>query len=515
MVGRVSVVSPVIPTTTFVIGGRATTTRRLTVAVGGVALAFFFAQIGWLVVAGRGWWFDEAIDNVVAQRSVTGHLRSDRFLTWITGSPLSPLLSGLAVRLGGLFAGRAMSALWMSLTGVLVATTAYRYERTGTSRRRAVLAAVACLTSAPALVYGHLISHDVLAALFLAASMSVFHLHLRSRHQDSAVAAGVLLALAILTKYTVGLLVPVIAAYVAVLQGRRARRTLGWAGGALAATGLVGAVILGPQVFTIPKNMITLRYGGVAARPTIALFLAFMYLIPALVLLAGALTARHRRERRLRWICLAGMVLYWAMHLSSSTLQAATRHSMYALILAVPTIADVLTPWTVARRPLRRMVVGGVIAAQLALGIYQVPKYDRSYLDLTEAGDVLAAHWQPGDTLGTDQSWVLVNDLGRRGLLDNPWRVYDSVRIGLERAVDGRGACPFDYVLVDSSQFTRQPLRDVLAGCPRYRLLYRGTQDEVQLLRSGFVTRTITIELYGLDNGGGDERRQAIEGRSR
>ncbi len=201
------------PTTTFVIVGPAATDRRAPLIVGSAAVTFFACQLLWLLRRGRGWWFDEAIDNVVARRTLGGDLKGDKFLTWITGTPLSPLLSGFAARLGGLTGARLLSTVTMTLSGVALAAAAQRYGRKWDSRQSAAIAIVVMLTSAPAMVYGHLVSHDVLAAGFLSAAVLVLHLHVRSRHHDSAVAVGVLLAMAVLSKYTVGVLLPAFAAY--------------------------------------------------------------------------------------------------------------------------------------------------------------------------------------------------------------------------------------------------------------------------------------------------------------
>ncbi len=156
-----------------------------------------------------------------------------------------------------------------------------------------------------------------------------------------------------------------------------------------------------------------------------------------------------------------------------------------------------------------RSLVAGAIAAQAALAVYQVPKYDESYLDLDAVGAELAMHWRDGDTLASDHSWVLVNDLMGRGLLQTPWRVYDSVRIDLESTVTRVGPCAFDFLVLDDGPFSRQPLREVLASCGEYVLLHTEVQRQTQLSTSGFDSVELTIELYGR-RGGGDDRRQAI-----
>ncbi len=126
----------------------------------GIQCYFIFSQM-------TGAWYDEGIYATAGLRTFQGYGVSDRYLTWVTGSLLWPVIAGLGFIANGLI-GERLFALAMS-TIAMVAVI--RGAAAIFGENAAFWTGVAALASAPFFALGHLAVHDLPALAGVALSL--------------------------------------------------------------------------------------------------------------------------------------------------------------------------------------------------------------------------------------------------------------------------------------------------------------------------------------------------------
>ncbi len=482
------------------------------------AVVTLVAVGAWIVAVRRSAFMDEEISLVMGLRAWEGQLGTDGFRRWVTGSPISPVLSAGVAFLGGLTAARLLSALVVVAGCVVMAVAATTGMRGGGSggevevARRAgvgLLTFAAAVCSAPVLVLATQVTHDALASFAMACAFgSAAIARVTSRRMWLAIAAlwsGIagVIAYAAFAMAIPLLLVAASRSFAA--DGPKASERLS------RASRRPTDVVLAAMVFALAPTLMLSLYGadidalrwflakeapGLSLpRRELAVEFAWILAVPAALAVAGVVSrrrrARHGGVTSSSAIELLAFCTMPAAHLVSGVGQASLRHCAYGIIAAAPLLGEGAR-FLLGRWPRR---LGPVLVAVMAVvGIGQARAVNRSWTDLGPALELLAAEAAPGDRVVTVHEWPVAGLLYREGVLSSPWDVTGPDRQrALNVAVD---ACAAQWYVEDLSRPGGIELRSQVERCGTFVEVLRYDQRVDAAPGSGDRGGTVTVSVW-------------------
>jgi 4-amino-4-deoxy-L-arabinose transferase-like glycosyltransferase len=364
--------------------------RRSLVAFGSCFALAFVARAWDLGAAGQTWDEDEywSSGRNDVQNLLALDLAPDAWVWNYEHPPVTKYLAGAgALWSDGFGPARALSALAMALGCALLVPIGARLY----SRRAGVLAAVFAALSPHLIAHGQIVGHE--APTVLLWSLAIW-LGLRA-HDDPArlrrrlVGIGVVLGLAVMTRFVNALLVvPIAAALVAYAPREHLRRTLAWAAIMIPAAALITSFVIWPRLWIDPIAHVREAlaktsnlhdpepfFGVLTASPPRWCFAVYVFACTPILLFVAALAwAPRARDKKAAVVVLAWLVAPLLVALSPVR-QDGVRYvlpSLAAIALMAGAAIDQI------RKPRVALALGAVLAAYLAITSVRVAPY---YLD--------------------------------------------------------------------------------------------------------------------------------------
>ena len=372
----------------------------------------------------------------------------DLLHAWSTGAPIPdhasgfsglpaayPVLIALVDAVGGLWLARFTSlAMVVGVTILLAATTQHLF-----GYRAGVLAAAAFAATGPVLFLGALATFDALALLLL---ISALWLGSTRRGWSTALLVGVLLAAAVVVKYTAAVFVPPVLAAI-VLAGMRGAPATGpdepaavpatrptaarsWWRGVLAgltAGGLLAAAYLVLADASVRQGIAFTTTARQALSPTSTGFLLTSLALdigPILLLgLLGLTVLVTRRDRVLLGLVLLGAAaLLPAAQLHLGEGVSFSKHTAYSAAFLAP-LAGVGLAW-LSRRTFAFGPVGLALLLVLSLGVLRSSALHREWVDVRPVAAIIEENPAPGVYISS--STDALKYYTRRAGLDIAWQ---------------------------------------------------------------------------------------------
>lgn len=437
--------------------------KLATVTVLGLWLLFCVATLGY-----NGPFFDESIYIVAGQRTLEGHGLADGYLTWFAGSLLWPVLAALGYQAGGLIGARAYA---LGFAGVAVLATV-QTARNLFGIKAAFWTAVVLATSGALLALARLGVLDLPALAGLAVSLWAVTELAQRDHRRWLIVISAGLALAIVSKYPMGLMALPLAGVVLALRADKGRLDL------LLLSMLTLAVTV--TVF-LPMRQQAQQFlawrvansPSFGITPAMAWFSRLYWLgAPVMLALAGWFMAAKRRL--LATVLLLGLAIWPAFHMLAGDPISENKHIVSGLLFAGPLMGLALSRIAGWRKGVGRAASAVIAAGLLVLGLIQVQRANQAWPDLRRAAGYLAAQVQPGERLLINESWPYTLYLYIQRRIDGPWDVIDAYGVAsAESAVD---VCQYDWFVDTRGSFKwPEPVLQAVADCGSYRPVYTET----------------------------------------
>lgn len=352
-----------------------------------------------LTLAFNGPYLDES-DYLYVSRMLNAGVHWNTY-TYVFSSHLPIELLGIAERIGGLYGARGLAAvLGLASLGLCFAAV-----RALLGTRVAGWSTLVLMLAAPHVFISKFATYDIPAFFFaaLAAWLLAEALRRRRRAWAFASAASLAFAAAVLSKYLVILLAPVLAVLVAV----RRPRLLAWALLPCAAVLLEYAHRHWPDLRSLYQNQVLHAHAGNSTRAQL-LWLATSYVGPVL-LLAGAAVAGLVARSGARWrvlrvplalATLAAPVV--AMHLRSADMVSMYKHMVYPVAALAPLAGLFLH--RLSRR--RALLPFALVAAMGALGHYQTRQMERAFPDFRALLAAIAPDLKPETSIMSEEAYL-------------------------------------------------------------------------------------------------------------
>ncbi len=312
---------------------------------------------------------------------------------YFSGAPaFYPVLASLLDQVGGLWLVRLFSLLWM-----LAATAAlYAVAKRLFHPKSAFWTAASFAVASPILFLGHLATFDAMALALLALAMAAGVRGVQTHKFVWAPVVGLLLAVAVVSKYAALMFVPVVLAVIWLSLGQRWRSTRFAMAAGLATAGILAALVLtvgGPALeglatTTTNRNIIGNAIWQDVALMTVTSIWPYLLLTP---IAAGYIAVRLRRPL-LALVLLGAMLAPAVYHAYIGESVSLEKHLGFGLLFASLAIGALLSARLV--HPARKLVAVGVLAG---LGIAGLAGSDRLYGEWSNSdqlADVMAYSWE-------------------------------------------------------------------------------------------------------------------------
>lgn len=378
---------------------------------------------------------------------------------------------------------------------ILLVAVAYLFARDLYGRSAGLVAAALCAFSPNLLAHGRLATTDLGLTCFVLLTVYTFHRFTRAPTVGNLLLAGVALGLALLTKFSAVLLLPLLGLWAAALpilapewvrRGSGAatatstersglpsglfrrrppwdtltqRRPWGpyaWATMSLTAMGVVALVIIalgyrspaGPVIYLRDLGMVgvntagayrayfhgTFRQGGVWYYFIAAFLLKTPLAFLLLLALRTALTVRTPSEDRFARLLLLSPIVLWLLVISWRAFQVGIRYVLPAYPLLFVFAAGIVATPAFARRPIRLLTVG-LVGWFASTSLMAHPHYLSYFNELGGSAEGGIA-WLDDSNIDWGQDVILLRDFLRTtepgDVRVTPMAPYDPVLYGVD-----------------------------------------------------------------------------------
>ena len=317
----------------------------------------------------------------------------DEPVRYFSGAPaLYPVLASLLDQVGGLVLVRIFSLLWM-----LVATAAlYAVAKRLFHAKSAFWTAISFAVASPTMFLGHFATFDAMALSLLALAMAAGVRGVQTRQFGWAPVVGLLLTVAVVSKYAALMFVPVVLAVIWLSLGQRWRSTR-FALGA----GVVAAVILAVLAFTVGRPALEGLATTTTDRDIIAqatwqdiTLMTVTSIWPYLVVgsIAAWYVAVKLRRPLLALVLLGAMLAPAVYHAYIGESVSLEKHLGFGLLFASLAIGALLSARIA--HPARRLVSVGVIGVLGLAGLAESHRMYGEWSNSDQLSDIMAYSWE-------------------------------------------------------------------------------------------------------------------------
>lgn len=312
---------------------------------------------------------------------------------YFSGAPaVYPLIASLLDRMGGLELVRMFSTLWMLIATVALFAVAKRLFH----RKAAFWAAASFAVAGPTIFLGHFATFDAMALSLLALAMATGVKGVQTDSFRWAPVVGLLLAVAVVSKYAALMFVPVVLAVIWLSSGQRWRSTQFAIGAALITTGILVSLALtvgspeleGLAITTTDRKVINDATWQDIALITVRSIWPYLVVGPVA---AGYVAVKLRRP--LLALVLLGAMLAPAGYQSyigeSVSLE---KHLGFGVLFVSLAIGALLSARLV--HPVRRLMSVGVIGVLAIGGLAESHRLYGGWSNTKQLSDVMAYSWE-------------------------------------------------------------------------------------------------------------------------
>ncbi len=401
------------------------------VSCGAIALSFCLAQVVWIGLLSNGPFLDEGV-NVVAGSRLTNGFRDD--FSWLGGSVwLFPLLAGIAHAAGGLAATRIVATIFFSASIWLAGLSVQRrYGRTP-----ALVSTLFLSTNGILFSVAHLAVYDCVA--FFGTTLALFCSDRGGQTSSRSwwLGAAAAMVLAVLAKYSVALMMPLVVLLFAVDGTLKMRQlvllTLLPAAASIAYMLLVYGTVLPAGVLSGARDA-----GAAFDDATLAMRCLYACGAPLVVFLACLAfgdTTGFTRGRL--WVATLGLLLWPLLHLTTRRYVSLEKHAVYGLLFVAPIVGVCVARWIANRR-----WVYWFAAPLLTWSAVQTTWQDHSWANIRPLADFLVPMLRSDDEVVADPGWDLALYAIAEGPLASPWAIVDRTR-----RHNGASPCDADWII--------------------------------------------------------------------
>ena len=331
---------------------------------------------------------------------------------WVNGSPvLWPSIVGPLWRFGGLTAVRLATVALMTLTLMLLARASARWS----GGPAATVTTLLLVTNGPLLALGHLAVYDVPAITALAVSVYAAAHRTTGGDRRWVLVAGVALGVAVVTKYALVFVAPLVVLTFAMNRPVWASRRVRVVDAVVTAAAAAG-VVIAHNAWILGRVIPPSYWAYTAAAPPVGRWLVtgeqLFFALPVLLLVWGLWPTppgrAHAGALPRALLVLGGAVLVYPLfHLLTGNPQSANKHVVIGLVAAAPALGALWRD-ALARR--------GMVALG-AWGALQWAILEYSWVNARGVADQLAAQVRAGDVvLGNEGTFRYRAALYARGV---------------------------------------------------------------------------------------------------
>jgi hypothetical protein len=388
---------------------------------------------------------DEALAILAGQRTLEGHGIQDRYLTFLPGSLVWPILTSIAYGVGGI-GGARLLALLCTLLGLISVTRATRQLF---GDRAAVLTGVTMMVSAPYIVISRVAFMETLAFASLAVAFWAVTMLVERNHRLWIAVAAAAMALAFFAQYRAALTIIPLTLLLLAVRGRRGQldAALLWLMASLAfiiyfqafSTQLVNG-FQEIRLFSASQSINLFASDG-----TRLLLLLFWGGIPLLIALIGFW--RGRDQRRLLGALVIGPALWFLglLVLSDPSHSLVFPDLAIGMVLIYPVVG-----YALAQARLSNVEYGALALLAILIGVIgyvHSTAFERSWPDSSRTSAFLATQVEPEERLLASDRWPLALSLYDTGQITGPEAVLDEAGLfGLDQIID---FCTFDWFVTE------------------------------------------------------------------
>jgi 4-amino-4-deoxy-L-arabinose transferase-like glycosyltransferase len=383
-----------------------------------LAMAGVFAAavaVRWIDLAGHGETWDEAVYWASGRNYISNLLALDaspELWSWnFEHPPVMKYLAGIGAQFAdGYGPARALSAVWVAIGCTLLVPIGARLF----SLRTGVLAAVIAALLPPLVAHGQIVGHEAVTVLWWPLGI-LLSLTLRDGDPDRRtlrlrlVAIGVVIGLAIASRFTNGLLGP-LCLVIVISTAPRDRRTWLEGGVGMAGVALLTLYVVWPRLWFHPLQNLAAAFeklrkahslepflGAMTNHPGPHYFVTYLVATLPIAVLAGVLAfaLRVRANPRSALILLAWFVIPLGVMISPVRQDGVRYVLPCVLALALASAAGWDAIATRLRSPHAFRAIAGALALYLAITLARVHPYYLDYFaeQVGGAGTVAGHQW--------------------------------------------------------------------------------------------------------------------------
>jgi hypothetical protein len=398
----------------------------------------------------------------------------------LSGAPvLYPILAALLNAAGGLWLVRLFSLACMIVA--VFAVQRWTTNMTG-SRRDGILAALAFAFTGPVIFLGAFATFDAVAVMLLAVGMALGTSY--NRNLWTAVIAGLVLALAVATKYTAGVFVPVAVAVILLAVPYAWKRAAVVAGSCVATLGVAyllwGDTVAGGLKFTTtqrealaptdPSVLVALLMLNLLLLFLLALWGGFRYLYPK-----GQGRAKHRSALLVPVILIGAGLALPVAQISIGEGVSFTKHTAYSALFLAPLAGVALA--SISRGMLKLGPIIGLSVLIIFVGYGRSQAMYTEWVDVKPALTMIEYNPKPGLYVSSSADVLKYYTAGEHPQID--WETTFVLYYGGEQAIkEAIETGKYQMVLLRNSstgnpeQDTAQAtLLNALAASDKYELV--------------------------------------------